>query len=101
MYICSNCEYGSASWMGRCPNCDQWSTFVEKKDDEFSDASAEKFELTDFSKIKSDKKQRIKTGFFEFDRVIGGGFVAGEVILLTGEPGVGKSTLILQSFKKM
>lgn len=101
MFICSNCGYGSASWMGRCPNCNEWNTLVQRKEEDFAPEALEEFKLTDFSKIKTDNKQRIKTEVFEFDRVLGGGFVPGEVILLTGEPGVGKSTLLLQSLKKI
>lgn len=108
MFICSNCGYGSASWMGRCPDCSAWNTFVNRPD--FSTKSADssrknerikKFETTPLNKIESLNKSRIKTGLFEFDRVLGGGFVAGETVLLTGEPGIGKSTLILQSLKNL
>lgn len=101
LFICSNCGYGSASWMGRCPDCSQWNTLVEQRQEK-SGRSKEKtrpIKLTSLSKIAAQRKQRIKTEIFEFDRVLGGGIVPGEIILLTGEPGVGKSTLLLQTLK--
>lgn len=105
-YICSNCGFGSASWMGKCPDCGQWNTLVERPD--FAKASSgkkkeslKKISITPLKKIKTQEKARIRTGIFEFDRVLGGGFIPGEVILLTGEPGIGKSTLVLQSLKNI
>lgn len=106
-YICTACEYGSASWMGKCPNCGGWNTFVEKpafldaKDAPRKDEPLKKFTPTSLSSYKSANKKRISTGIFEFDRVLGGGFIQGEVIFLSGEPGVGKSTLLLQSLSKL
>lgn len=103
-YICDKCGYGSASWLGRCPNCTQWGSLKEKPDFLQETTSKKKpiKELTviPLSQIKTNIGQRIKTGFFEFDRVLGSGLIPGEVILLTGEPGVGKSTLILQSLQQ-
>lgn len=100
-YTCSNCDYGSASLIGRCPSCNQWNTFVNKERFESKKGIEEtkNIILTPLSKIKTQQKQKRKTGLFEFDRVVGGGVLPGEVILLTGEPGVGKSTLLLQSFQ--
>ncbi|GAB4218912.1 MAG: DNA repair protein RadA [Candidatus Microgenomates bacterium] len=103
-FVCSNCGFGSASWYGKCPECSQWNTLVEKP--EFSENSnkktkepLKKISITSLKSIKTEKKSRIKTSLFELDRVLGGGFLPGEVILLTGEPGIGKSTLILQALK--
>ncbi len=104
LFICSNCEYGSASWLGRCPNCGEWNTLVEKESTKTrgSKGSIEKIKLVRLSKSNdSTATSRKKTGIFEFDRVLGGGFVPGEVVLLTGEPGIGKSTLLLQSLAKL
>ncbi len=105
-YICSNCGYGSGSWIGKCPDCGGWNTLKEKPD--FAEASSnkknetiKKITITSLSKIKSSSKSRQSTGIFEFDRVLGGGVVPGEVILLTGQPGIGKSTLVLQAFQKL
>lgn len=104
-YICSQCGYGSASWLGRCSNCGEFNTLKQQPDfAEESDGKREKTKkltLTPFKEIQSLKKERLKTGIFEFDRVVGGGIIPGEVILLTGEPGVGKSTLLLQTLAKL
>ncbi len=102
-YVCSNCGEGSASWMGRCPSCNEWDTFKEFKEARETGRSkhVEPFNTTTFKKIKTLEKNRKPTGLFELDRVLGGGIVAGEVILLTGEPGVGKSTLLLQCLKNL
>lgn len=104
LFICKNCGYGSASWMGRCPNCNEWNTFSEQsglEDTGRKNEETKKLTLTSLSKVKTINKDRKKTGLFEFDRVLGKGFVPGEVILLTGEPGVGKSTLLLQSLQNI
>ena len=104
-YICSQCGNGSASWLGRCPNCGEFNTLKETpsylKDNEQSKEDTKKLIATPFKKIQSLKKDRLKSGIFEFDRVLGGGIIPGEVVLLTGEPGVGKSTLLLQSLSKL
>lgn len=103
-FICTQCGYGSASWLGRCPNCGEFNTLKETpaylRDTEKSSKKEEvkKLSFTSLNKIQSLKKSRLRTGLFEFDRVLGGGLILGEVVLLTGEPGVGKSTLLLQSF---
>ncbi len=105
-FICSECGFGSGSWIGKCPDCGKWNTLKEKP--EFAKSSSnkkgeavKKITITSLSKIKSSTKSRLSTGIFEFDRVLGGGVVPGEVILLTGQPGIGKSTLVLQAFQKL
>ncbi len=105
-YICSNCGFGSGSWIGKCPDCGKWNTLKEKP--EFAKSSSnkkgetvKKITITSLSKVKNSTKSRLSTGIFEFDRVLGGGVVPGEVILLTGQPGIGKSTLVLQAFQKL
>ncbi|OGK58248.1 DNA repair protein RadA [Candidatus Roizmanbacteria bacterium RIFCSPLOWO2_02_FULL_41_9] len=101
-YICSNCGYGSASWIGKCPDCNQWNSLVLQRDEK--DKRKEKTQKLTFkplTEVPSLVKGRLQTGLFEFDRVLGGGFVSGEIVLLTGEPGVGKSTLILQSLSNL
>lgn len=104
-YICSNCGFGSGSWIGKCPDCGQWNTLKEQPNFEKSpnkkSEAVKKITITSLSKIKSSSKSRQSTGIFEFDRVLGGGVVPGEVILLTGQPGIGKSTLVLQAFQKL
>ena len=96
LFICSNCGYGTASWMGRCPNCSEFNTFKEQQGgDGSSPKETKKMIVTPFKKIQNQTKSRLASQVFEFDRVIGGGIVPGEVIFLSGEPGVGKSTLLL------
>ncbi len=99
-FVCQECGYGSASWMGRCPNCGAWNTFKKQQDFTEEQQPTQTFQSTNLAKIKSSQKKRLITEIFEFDRVLGGGFVPGSVTLLTGEPGVGKSTLLLQVLKK-
>ena len=105
-FICSECGFGSGSWIGKCPDCGKWNTLKEKP--EFAKSSSgkkgevvKKITITSLSKVKSSTKSRLSTGIFEFDRVLGGGVVPGEVILLTGQPGIGKSTLVLQAFQNL
>jgi len=99
-YICSQCGYGSVSWMGKCPSCGTWQSFVEKKEDQNKKIAVKELKVVSLDKITKTEKNRKKTGIFEIDRVLGGGIVEGEIILLTGEPGVGKSTLILQGLNQ-
>src|SRR3989344_4958291 len=104
-FICNQCGYGSGSWLGRCPNCGEFNTLKEApksiREAEKSSEDTKKLTITPFKKIQSLRKNRVKSGIFEFDRVLGGGIIPGEVVLLTGEPGVGKSTLLLQSLSKL
>jgi DNA repair protein RadA/Sms len=101
-FICSNCGYGSSSWYGKCPHCQQWNTFVENKlGAEKTEEATVQFKLNNLKKISPLTKERLQTKIYEFDRVLGGGFIHGEVILLTGEPGVGKSTLLLQALQNL
>ncbi|MFA9289444.1 MAG: ATPase domain-containing protein, partial [Weeksellaceae bacterium] len=102
MFVCSNCGEGSSTWIGRCPACKEWNTFKEMREAKEGRAKGEKKQslaITSFKNIASQKNTRKKTGLFELDRVLGGGIVPGSIILLTGEPGVGKSTLLLQALK--
>ncbi len=105
LYICSSCGYETLGWAGKCPQCGGWGTLVqaqipsEKSRNNASSANkAVPASLTSMSGslAKSMKKERTSLGIGEFDRVLGGGIVPGEVILFTGEPGIGKSTLLLQ-----
>jgi DNA repair protein RadA/Sms len=101
-YVCQNCGVESAKWIGRCPSCGEWNTYHEEiiapsSSQEISfvtNHEKKKPELLD--NIQSDEKARQKTGLSEVDRILGGGMVGGTVILLGGEPGIGKSTLALQ-----
>ena len=104
LFICSNCNYGSGSWIGKCPDCGAWNS-LEKQPDEKNQARSKektiKLKLTPLSKADINQNKRIPTGLFELDRVLGGGLISGEVVLLSGEPGVGKSTMLLQALTKL
>lgn len=97
-FICTNCGYYSPVMMGKCPECAQWGTFELKVQEESiakTSVTANPVSLTDVR--ETDLKLRHQTGFGEFDRVLGGGLVAGSVVLVAGDPGIGKSTLLLES----
>jgi len=98
LYICQNCGAQSASWMGKCNGCNGWNTLVEEVYEEKGSLSKKKrvVKFTTLSSISEKKTQRIKTGLSEIDLLLGGGIVQGSLNLLSGEPGVGKSTLLLQ-----
>jgi DNA repair protein RadA/Sms len=103
IFFCQNCGYESVKWMGQCPACHQWNTFVEepapsKKAGGGSTASHSRREAVPrkLSEIDLDETDRIKTGIGELDRVLGGGIVGGSLTLIGGDPGIGKSTLLLQ-----
>ncbi len=99
VFFCQECGYESAKWLGKCPGCGQWNTFVEelvskqKKDSSRTTLSAEAVALHD---ISYDDMLRIDTGIQELNRVLGGGMVPGALMLLAGDPGIGKSTLTMQ-----
>ena len=96
-YICVNCGYQSPMQLGKCPECSQWGTFELKKEEKFTQTKAVATPVS-LSKVEETGiKSRLKTGFEEFDRVLGGGLVAGSVVLLAGDPGIGKSTILLES----
>lgn len=99
-YLCQECGYVSPQWLGKCPQCNGWDTFVEEvhvpKVKQRPRVPAQLL-----SEIKLSDATRVKTGIKEFDRVLGGGIVSGSLILIGGEPGIGKSTLLLQAAGKM
>ena len=105
VFFCQNCGYESAKWMGQCPACRQWNTFVEEPVTKTASGrqtsrTASK-QPSKLSGIQSEKEERIKTGIDELDRVLGGGIVPGSMILVGGDPGIGKSTLLLQVCQKL
>src|ERR1700735_488805 len=90
-FFCSNCGYESVKWLGKCPSCEQWNTFIEEviiKDSKLEDLKKKSF---------SGEEKRIVTDDAELNRVLGGGIVGGSIVLIAGEPGIGKSTLFLQN----
>ncbi len=103
VYVCQNCGYSQSKWAGKCPNCDQWGTLVETlPEDTKSGQSRNAHSATPvvLSSLANQALTRTQTGISELDRVLGGGLVLGHVVLLAGEPGIGKSTLLLQVASK-
>ena len=107
-YVCTECGYDSAKWLGRCPNCGAWDTFKEVRLGKAPVAarqsavgSAPSRQVRRLSEIEHGSEQRIDTLDGELNRVLGGGLVKGSLVLLGGEPGIGKSTLLLQTVLRM
>lgn len=94
MYKCSSCSYSSSKWFGKCPGCGEWNTLQEEIIQEYrKDEKPSCFKLPD---IDIKEEARLKSGISEFDSVLGGGIVLGSLVLIGGDPGIGKSTLLLQ-----
>ena len=99
VFFCQNCGYESAKWMGQCPGCQQWNTFVEESVTEMSSGKKQQRsgkQPVSLADIQTEKEERTATGIGELDRVLGGGIVDGSLVLVGGDPGIGKSTLLLQ-----
>ncbi|MGH2553193.1 MAG: ATPase domain-containing protein, partial [Chitinophagaceae bacterium] len=105
-YFCQNCGYESVKWAGQCPSCSQWNCFVEeilqkenyKNKEGWNDYNEKKRnnKIISLQEIKSNEEERLSTPDIELNRVLGGGIVPGSLVLISGEPGIGKSTLFLQ-----
>ena len=102
-YFCKNCGFDSPKWIGKCPNCGEWNSFIEEvvssKSKSFisSESGHANANPVKIGEIQGSQEQRIALPSQELNRVLGGGLVPGSIILLGGEPGIGKSTLILQN----
>src|ERR1041384_1084107 len=106
-YFCQNCGYESVKWVGQCPSCNQWNTFVEEliqketgtNGNTWKNYSDDKktAKTISLNEIVSSEEKRILTPDTELNRVLGGGIVPGSIVLVAGEPGIGKSTLFLQN----
>lgn len=101
VFFCQSCGYESSKWMGQCPGCKEWNTFVEEIIDKKQGAKAKQVaegtvKVSRVSEISIEEQSRMSTGFLELDRVLGGGIVPGSLVLVGGDPGIGKSTLLLQ-----
>jgi len=105
VYFCQSCGYESAKWLGKCPSCNSWNTFAEevvakaessKNEWRTSDSKSKIISPKTLNEIESAKEVRFPTPDLELNRVLGGGIVPGSLILIGGEPGIGKSTLMLQ-----
>lgn len=101
-FVCQSCGYQAPKWLGRCPGCQEWNTFVEERlieekipERDLLGLEAEAVPMP-ITEIMGEERGRLQTGFGEFDRVLGGGIVFGSVVLVGGDPGIGKSTLLLQ-----
>ncbi|MBS1218000.1 MAG: sms, partial [Proteobacteria bacterium] len=103
IYVCTECGGQALKWQGQCPHCQAWNTLVESVA-ETAPSSANRFsliaeagKLQRLSEVEAREESRVSSGIPEFDRVLGGGLVPGAVILIGGDPGIGKSTLLLQA----
>ncbi len=106
MFFCQNCGYQSSKWLGKCPSCQEWNRFAEEEiRGENSVAGSADFQFNEaavpIDAIAIDDSERLATGMGEIDRVLGGGIVGGSAILVGGDPGIGKSTLLLQVLQKL
>lgn len=97
-FVCQNCGNSSPRWLGKCPECESWNTYVEEQQEKAKKSSSiqKTSDPVAITEIQSGREERIPTHNKELDRVLGGGFVPGSVILVGGDPGIGKSTLALQ-----
>ncbi|TYU24879.1 DNA repair protein RadA [Listeria monocytogenes] len=100
-FVCQACGYESAKWMGKCPNCNEWNQMVEalepsKKSRSAFNHTREPSKATPITQIESETEKRVETNMPELNRVLGGGVVPGSMVLVGGDPGIGKSTLLLQ-----
>ena len=105
IYFCQNCGHEESKWLGQCPMCREWNTFVEEKGT-VSKGTATKntvreAEVVTLSSVSTDQEDRMQTEIEELDRVLGGGVVPGSLVLVGGDPGIGKSTLLLQVCKRL
>jgi DNA repair protein RadA/Sms len=106
-FFCSNCGFESVKWLGKCPSCEQWNTFIEEvivKDNKLEELKRNNFskekkeiKIISLSEVISSEEKKIITTDAELNRVLGGGIVEGSLVLIAGEPGIGKSTLFLQN----
>ena len=95
MFKCKECGYRTLKWLGKCPECGSWESFIKEKKEKTKSSKINYVKPQYINEIKTAGKERINTSILEFDRVIGGGVVSGSIILVSGEPGIGKSTLLL------
>lgn len=101
IYVCQSCGYQSRKWLGRCPECEQWSSFVEERMTARAQPTAGRdpqasLRPVAITEVSADEGERLPTGLVELDHVLGGGVLPGMVVLVGGDPGIGKSTLLLQ-----
>jgi len=103
-YVCSNCGYESLRWIGKCPSCESWNTFTEELIEEKKSSIKKNIDTSRITKLNTsqiESEKRIITNIEEFDRVLGGGLMPGSIVLIGGDPGIGKSTLVMQAASKI
>ncbi|MCX5855020.1 MAG: DNA repair protein RadA [Deltaproteobacteria bacterium] len=104
-FFCQNCGHQSSKWLGKCPSCNEWNQFVEEEVRSIDPAMSSEIPFNEaplpIEDIVADEKERISTGMVEMDRVLGGGIVNGSATLVGGDPGIGKSTLLLQILQNL
>ena len=103
VFFCQNCGHEENKWLGQCPMCKEWNTFAEEKISTRTSVAkaAREVEIVTLASVKTDNEDRIHTKINELDRVLGGGIVPGSLMLVGGDPGIGKSTLLLQVCQKL
>ncbi|MGN1267622.1 MAG: DNA repair protein RadA, partial [Dorea sp.] len=104
VFFCQNCGHEESKWLGQCPMCKEWNTFVEEKMSAAKTNVAKErkdVRVVTLNSISTDEDERMKTDIEELDRVLGGGIVSGSLVLVGGDPGIGKSTLLLQVCQKL
>ena len=108
VYFCQECGHESSKWMGQCPGCKEWNSFVEEvvpaassKSIKFRTSGNINSAPVQLSNITIQEEDKLQTHFIELDRVLGGGIVQGSLILVGGDPGIGKSTLLLQTCRTL
>lgn len=107
VFFCQNCGHEENKWLGQCPMCKEWNTFVEEKmsnkvsKSDYKDSRSKMHEVVALKNVETDTEERTTTHIHELDRVLGGGIVQGSLILVGGDPGIGKSTLLLQVCQKI
>lgn len=104
VFFCQNCGHEETKWLGQCPMCREWNTFAEEKVTAVKNAGVKKVretEVVTLSSVSTESDERMKTQIKELDRVLGGGIVSGSLVLVGGDPGIGKSTLLLQVCRQL
>lgn len=104
IFFCQNCGHEESKWLGQCPMCKEWNTFVEEKAAPVKSGAVkavQEAEVVSLNSVSTDEDERVRTGIEELDRVLGGGIVQGSLVLVGGDPGIGKSTLLLQVCQRL